>query len=362
MSEPVKKQQQERSTDEPPPRATASRWKKAASRFVGVICVLYALGAIVVWMMFHFLGESWWPATFLMFSPRWIWGLPLPLVLLLSALFRPKAIWVPLLTGVLVLVGLMGFCVPWRVAMTGRAGANTVRMVTANLHVHQADPRIINDFLNRTRPDLVALQEFDVKTALPYIHQPGWQIRESEGIAVASRWPVKLIEQSTIGEPPETPDELSGGMVIEGVAARFIVRAPFGDFQAVSLHLTSPHRAISMMRRQGQLASHLLSANAVRRANSSTALAAAVRQTPGPVLLAGDFNTTEESPIFRTAWAGYNDAFSVAGFGFGTTYALHRTWLRIDHILYDPSWQCHTSYTSDDIGSGHRAVFAELSR
>jgi endonuclease/exonuclease/phosphatase (EEP) superfamily protein YafD len=165
-----------------------------------------------------------------------------------------------------------------------------------------------------------------------------------------------------MGEPPETADEIKGGMIIDGAAERCMVHAPWGDFQVVSLHLTSPHRALSMMRNDRDLAALLLQANSVRRANSSAALAAHVRLTPGPVLLGGDFNTTEDSPIFRTAWTGFNDAFSVAGFGFGTSYAQHRTWLRIDHILYDPDWQCHTSYISGDIGSGHRAVFAELSR
>jgi len=339
-----------------------ARWWRIASGVTGVVCVLYALGAIAVWLMFHYVGESWWPATFLMFSPRWIWGLPLPVVLVLSGMFRRRAIWVPLATGVLVLVGLMGFSVPWRAAMSPSRGTHTVRMVTANLHNRQADPRIVNAFLEETKPDVVTFEEFNPKTDLPYLRQAGWQVRVSDGIGIASRWPITLIEKSRLGEPPETADEIKGGMVIDGAAGRYMVHAPFGDFQVVALHLTSPHNAISNMRREGQLAAHLLSANSVRRMNSSKALAAAVRQTPGPVLLGGDFNTTEDSPIFREAWAGYNDAFSWAGWGFGTSYAQHRTWLRIDHILYDPSWQCHESYTSGDIGSGHRAVFAELSR
>jgi endonuclease/exonuclease/phosphatase family metal-dependent hydrolase len=235
-------------------------------------------------------------------------------------------------------------------------------MVTANLHEHQADPRIVNDFLIQTRPDVVTLQVFNPKTDLPYLHQPGWQMEVSDGIMIASRWPITLIDKSAMGEAPETADEIKGGVAIDGSAGRYLVHAPFGDFQVVSLHLTSPHHALSMMKRQGNLAAHLLSANSVRRANSSAALAAQVRLTPGPVLLGGDFNTTDDSPIFRNSWSAYNDAFSVAGFGFGTSYAQHHTWLRIDHILYDPSWQCHTAFTSGDIGSGHRAVFAELSR
>src|SRR6476620_11643400 len=112
---------------EPTKRPPIPRWRRFASRLTAVTCVLYALGAVSVWLTFHYLGESWWPATFLMFSPRWIWGLPLPLVLLLSALFRPRAIGVPLFTGILVLIGLMGFSIPWRSAMNPTRGTHTIR-------------------------------------------------------------------------------------------------------------------------------------------------------------------------------------------------------------------------------------------
>jgi endonuclease/exonuclease/phosphatase (EEP) superfamily protein YafD len=343
-------------------RAPLPRWKRIASGWVGALCVLYALGAIAIWLMFRFVGESWWPATFLLFSPRWIWAVPLPVVLPLAGIFRRKSIWVPILTGVLVLIGLMGFSIPWRAAISPSRGPNAVRMVTANLHDHQADPRIVNDFLIQTKPDVVTFQVFDARTDIPYLHQPGWQMEVNDGIMIASRWPITLIDKSSMGQAPETADEIKGGMVIDGAAGRYLVHAPFGDFQVVSLHLTSPHKALSMMKQNGELAAHLLAANSNRRADSSALLASHVRTMPGPVLLGGDFNTTEDSLIFRSAWSAYNDAFSVAGFGFGTSYAMHRTWLRIDHILYDPSWQCHSSYTSGDIGSGHRAVFAELSR
>lgn len=339
------------------------RRRRRFGRFLATaFCLLYAIGAVAIYALFRVEGETWWPATFLLFSPRWLWAVPLPLAMLLVLAFRPRFIWFPLLTGAFVLFGLMGFCLPWRTVLTGARGNSVVRIVTANLHGRQANPTLVNNFLTQTQPDVVAFQVYDHKMIIPYLHQPGWKVMVKDGIMVASRWPITPIETSTMGEPPESADELTGGMTIDGAAGRYTVHAPWGDFQLVSLHLTSPHQALDMMKRQGNLAAHLLAANSVRRANSSAALATAVRQTPGPVLLAGDFNTTDDSPIFRTAWSPYNDAFSVAGFGFGTSYSRHHTWLRIDHVLYDPGWTCHASYTSQEIGSGHSAVFAELSR
>jgi endonuclease/exonuclease/phosphatase (EEP) superfamily protein YafD len=82
----------------------------------------------------------------------------------------------------------------------------------------------------------------------------------------------------------------------------------------------------------------------------------------GKVFLVGDFNTPADSPIFREAFSGYDDAFDAVGFGFGTTYAKHHTSLRIDHVIYGNGWKCRRCYASDDVGSGHRAVMAEMTR
>ena len=83
-----------------------------------------------------------------------------------------------------------------------------------------------------------------------------------------------------------------------------------------------------------------MAANSERRRKESMAISSRVNAIGGPFIVAGDFNTPDDSPIFRHAWWRLRDGFSDAGFGFGTTYAKHHTWLRIDHVLSNDGWRC----------------------
>jgi endonuclease/exonuclease/phosphatase family metal-dependent hydrolase len=181
-------------------------------------------------------------------------------------------------------------------------------------------------------------------------------------VFVASRWPLTLQTNLNLDEPPETPEELRTKINIWGTAMRWFVYSPAGTFQLVGLHLISPHAAFSMSRRDRDRAAQLLDDNAARRLHELQVLRKRIAEVSAPAIIVGDFNTTDDSPIFGETFADFRDAFDTAGFGFGTSYVKHHTWLRIDHVLFDPSWTCRRCYTSDDVGSGHRAVLAELSR
>jgi vancomycin resistance protein VanJ len=83
-------------------------------------------------------------------------------------------------------------------------------------------------------------------------------------------------------------------------------------------------------------------------------------------IIAGDFNTPIESPIYRHAWARYGNAFSQAGFGCGATVTFERRNFRfsarIDHVLFGPNWRCRAAWVGPELGSDHRPVIAELQR
>jgi endonuclease/exonuclease/phosphatase (EEP) superfamily protein YafD len=326
------------------------------------LAVLYAVGAVTLWAFLRLFGDQWWPATFLLFCPAWIWIVPLAVVLPMTLALRPRWTWLPGVTGVFVLFALMDFCVPWRLMLPQPAAKGTVRIVTANLHSREANASAVEDFLTRSQPDIVVLEEFNPRTPLPYVHQRGWHLDFSGSVFIASRWPVGPHKELNLEELPASAEEHRIRATIWGPAARWIVYSPVGTFQLVGLHLISPHAALSMTRRDRDRAEQLLDDNADRRDHEMEVLRRRVDDVPGPVVIVGDFNTAWGSPIFRDNFGDFKDAFSEAGFGFGTSYARHRTWLRIDHIIFDPSWHCRRCYTSGDVGSGHRAVLAELAR
>ncbi|HSZ57505.1 MAG TPA: endonuclease/exonuclease/phosphatase family protein [Tepidisphaeraceae bacterium] len=343
-------------------RPAPPRWRRRASTAALILCLLYALGAVGVWLFLRQAGDYWWPATFLLFSPRWVWIVPMFLLLPLTLLFRRRWTWLPVMTGIFVLFELMGFCIPWRLAMSQPGGKGTVRIVTANLHAREANAAIVNDFLTRTQPDVIVLEEYDPRMVLPYVRRPGWHLDYGGSMLIASRWPLGLSKALNLEEPPQTAEELDTRINIWGTAMRWIVYSPAGTFQLVGLHLISPHAALSMTRKDRDRAEQLLDDNAARRLHELDVLRKRIAEVPGSTVIVGDFNTTDDSPIFRETFPDYSDAFSVAGLGFGTSYVKHRTWLRIDHILFDSTWGCRRCYTSADVGSGHRAVLAELTR
>jgi hypothetical protein len=54
-------------------------------------------------MLLGFSGDRWWLATMMLFGPRWVYGLPLVL-LVTAAAIRPRRLLWPLVAGAIVVV------------------------------------------------------------------------------------------------------------------------------------------------------------------------------------------------------------------------------------------------------------------
>ncbi|MBK6851135.1 MAG: endonuclease/exonuclease/phosphatase family protein [Burkholderiales bacterium] len=86
---------------------------------------------------------------------------------------------------------------------------------------------------------------------------------------------------------------------------------------------------------------------------------------PRPLILAGDLNAPESSPVIQTLLdAGLRDAHSAAGKGFGYTHGhslrLGFSFLRIDHILVSNDLGVADCFVGGKEGSEHRPVIADL--
>lgn len=93
------------------------------------------------------------------------------------------------------------------------------------------------------------------------------------------------------------------------------------------------------------------------RAEQVAAVETAIRQSPYPVIVCGDFNDTPASFTYRIFADFLTDAFRQTGSGFGTTYAgpLPLPSLRIDYIFHDKrlksyGFQTHQEHLSDHYG------------
>lgn len=341
---------------------TGATWLRRSSKAAWVVCWLYTALIVGAWVLMRTAGERWWPATFLLFLPRWIWAAPLAAVLPAALFLRRRSLWLVLATGAFVVFASMDLRVPWgELASKYKPCLLSVRVLTCNLHRQQADLNLLDAFVLETQPDIVTLQDVSRSRLPRSLTTSDWHTHQYGQLWIASRFPLRLVQPLRPDSFRVGPEEVDPEIRI-GAAAGYAIDMESGTVHLVNLHLSSPHLPLEEFGRDWGRGSKLLEANSERRRRESQMIRDAIRGLDGPLLLAGDFNTPRDSPIFRQAWADYRDAFTDAGFGFGTTYAKHNTWLRIDHILYDPGWRCRECRVGPDIGSGHRPVFAVLER
>jgi endonuclease/exonuclease/phosphatase (EEP) superfamily protein YafD len=155
--------------------------------------------------------------------------------------------------------------------------------------------------------------------------------------AVASRYPI-------------TPLAV---MPKKGRAQKVLVETPNGPITVINVHPSFP----GWQRRYRQM---------------STLLAEDILSADGPVILGGDFNTTDQTDMYKLINQYLQNAHWEAGWGFGFTYPSselrigHRFSLprlvRIDHIFYSDHFFAHNAGTlTESGGSDHLPVVAEFS-
>jgi endonuclease/exonuclease/phosphatase (EEP) superfamily protein YafD len=92
-------------------------------------------------------------------------------------------------------------------------------------------------------------------------------------------------------------------------------------------------------------------------------LAKRLKNESKPVIIAGDFNTTPFSPVFKEFLriSGLRDLRH--GFGWQPSWPAFfpPLWIPIDHILVSPGFSVHDLTTGSYIGSDHYPMLAELS-
>jgi endonuclease/exonuclease/phosphatase (EEP) superfamily protein YafD len=329
------------------------RWRRTAVLIVSGCSWAYVLVVLGLWALLSAAGDRWWLATAVMYGPRWIWAVPLGLLIPAAVLTRPRLLGPALLLAALVVVGpVMGFRVPWPVPAGASAapgpGAFALRVLTCNTGGGGFRPGALAELIAATGPDLVAVQEGSVRSLPGGTFPAGWQLRTT----VASRYPIRAVEKLA-------PNVFGG----YGFITRFDLETPGGLLHFFNLHLETVRDGLEALlwhKSRPWRAAPAIAANLAVRARESAAASAWVRQVSGPVLIAGDFNMPTDSAIYRQCWSPFVNAFSAAGLGFGYTKFTSWHGIRIDHILAGPHWRCSRAWVGPDVGSDHRPVLAEL--
>lgn len=298
-------------------------------------------------------------STFFAYAPRWVWGVPF----LASAfmLRRPSVVErLPLLAGLLVVAGpVMGLSAPnWSpfpavAAMEHRAGASAghathLRVMTVNMGSRLTDPRALAELVATVRPDVVLLQECSERADTAF--EGAWHYRDDDALCVASRYP--LSSASALYRPRRPQND--------AFVAHYGIDVAGRRLDVVNVHLDTPRDAFlgAMQRRSLSQMDAILSRRA-RQVQLTRAWVEA-RVDARRVIVAGDFNLTVDSAVYRDVWGDFDNAFSQQGLGWGFTKRSGVLGARIDHVLAGRDWHVRAAWLDRSIGSDHLPLVADL--
>ena len=330
-------------------------------RLLALFSSLYGLALLLYLLLRLIFGDSlWWLAFLHNFAPYYfvpLLGL-VPLLLLMGAR-RTAVRLLPLL-----LVGLLMFGPRWLPRPAAAADAPTLRVVTFNVLVltHQFDR--MAGWLRETQADLILLQETggmesaEISSALGDVYPHTVDI-EGTTLVALSRYAVTDSQLVDLG-----------GWFID----RFVLDVAGEPLAVYNVHLAMPvldpdDERFSLDLNNG-MANLFLRYDETYRNSLIRSLLARLAQEDLPYIVAGDFNTSDNSLMYAEMAAVMGDSFRETSPGLGATWPASLgddelpagipPLLRIDYIWHSDALQALSAVTGPDLGSDHLPVMATL--
>jgi endonuclease/exonuclease/phosphatase (EEP) superfamily protein YafD len=339
------------------------------ARLAAVLLLGYT-GVLVLWQALRLVAGDrfWWLGlansfSFYLFIPLLVLAALAGIGLVwLSGTRWPAAVLVASMGSLaigLVLYG--GLFLPDR-AVAGAAKAVTIRALTFNVLGSNNEGAPVARTIRAESPDLVFLQELNPRMAADLSVQlqddyPYHVLLPEEGVTglgVFSRFP--LADEGEIPDPAWEHGAQVMTMRLEGRTVLLLnVHAlsswtPFGPVAYTTEDFEESYRL-----RQTQVGLWLDRIN----------------EHDGPVIIAGDFNFTDQNAAYQQMAARLEDSHRQVGWGLGHTFparVLHLGWipiptrlLRLDYVWHSPHWAATSSHVGEwDGRSDHLPFISDL--
>ncbi len=333
---------------------------RLGARLLGAALVLSYVGGVIAWLIARalFADSHWWG---LALANTFAIYLYLPLLPLGWIAWRvgwrgvAAALLIPLLACAWMFGGLVLPTPPPAIA------GPTFTLMTFNIHGGYNHPDNVLTLIQEVHPDIVMLQEAggwqfaELQDALRslYPYQAPPKGYASGLMCVFSRYPILSAEWPPLRH------------VWRG-AQHVVVEVEGRPVHLLNLHLTSSS-GVEYLRH----VRWYLQQTYAQRELEARSVSAYLASLEGPVIVAGDLNTTAQTTAYRILASGLDNAFAAAGWGLGHTYpAQPQRWMgwptparvvRIDHILYSPHLVAIAAAVGPTSGrSDHLPVIAQL--
>ena len=333
-----------------------------SNRIISKVTWLYVLG-VLAWALTYFLAGD--RILYFEFINALAVYLFIPLPLLLIYAWRRNNRGMKLASGAMLVV----FIVLWGPLFFPNVTPVPIERVTLKVMTYnlQGNAGDVNDSIAAIRAedaDVVLLQEvtYEVAAALEkgLAENYPWQNLDpreyANGMGILSKLPIKILNY-------EWTDRWNGWPQVIQVSVRS------RPITLINVHLHASRPTLPS----------LVEKTAANRERNTATLLDVISQVSevGPVILAGDFNVTHLSSVYRTITTQLDDAWMQAGFGFGHTFPTDAqppgllAWkygipipqevVRIDYIFHTADMVAIEAYRGVNLGgSDHRSLVTVL--
>ena len=213
--------------------------------------------------------------------------------------------------------------------------------------LHRPDIVVAQDSFGASRAQAAAIWPGGRAFGLPHSFTAGQYL-------IASRHPLRSCATGRIDYRNQQHAYVRCVVEVDGIAVN-----------VVTAHFESPRDGLNAARREGLDGAGDWQQNFEDRLGQSRALARDLAGSASPLIVAGDLNAPESSPVVRALLQlGLRDAYTSAGRGYGYSYGqalrVGFSFLRIDHVLVSPEIGVTDAFAGSAGPSEHRPVIADL--
>ncbi len=334
-----------------------AHWQRIAhwlGRALVILAAVYGIGLTLLLVVRLAVGERWmliaWLNSFLH-----LLMLPALAIMPISMLRRRWRVAFTQAAGVFTFVGFYGAVFLPQMSSVP-PGAPTLSILSYNLKSEAEGLELLAEVIREANADIVAMQEVSEAAAAylqgefagnyPYqaFHPQAWEPIPGQGLL--SRYPIESDEYWRIHLGHQRVS-----IALEGSTLTLYNAHPIQPFVENGF---------------------------ARRAEEITVLLERAANDSGPLILAGDFNMSDQSDDYRRVTAFYTDAYREVGWGLGFTFPDFsyaeavpevlpsvsmpvRPAVRLDYIFRNSAFQAQEARVlSSSGGSDHRPVYARL--
>lgn len=339
----------------------AQRGVSLAGRVARFFVIATALCAAALALVFRFANETVWWVELARYVPYPVYLLPA----LLAAGASLRLGWRWRLVGTATLALVLGPIMGLKLG-AAESGTGRLRVMTYNIKDYLAMKHVgslaaIAWEIALHDPDIVVMQDA-THAGRVYRADPkqgdamfgGRQVVTSGQFLIASRWPLRSCRDGDVSFPGERHHYL-----------RCVVAAHGKEFELFNVHLLTPRAGLNATRQERIGGIDEWQENVASRMFQARALARDVAEVNRPVLLMGDLNAPEHSPVVRALLGtGLRSAWATAGVGYGYTHGHslrpYISFSRIDHVLASPGIGVADVQVGGKDASDHRPVVVDL--